>query len=270
MNKNIWHCEHCKEEFNYTTTSEKANHSRWCDKNPKRNDTENLKKAIQKNVDKKLGEFKDYTVKCSGLGCNAEFIIQEREKQFPMKEKYFCSSTCAHRRGLGEEWSKMRRKDPSILEKYTTICFTYHVKQCAICDEKNIVEVHHLDENHNNNDPINLIPLCPNHHQYWHSSFKHLIEEKILNYIEKWKTLPPNPNLWWENNKEKLEKRRKKPIPNEPYRSQESKEKQSDVAKKWWVITKEAANNGCIESQQKLENIRNSNKNYNNFNKSSG
>ena len=38
----MWKCKHCNNEFDFNTTSEKANHSRWCDYNPNRNNTENL------------------------------------------------------------------------------------------------------------------------------------------------------------------------------------------------------------------------------------
>ena len=71
--------------------------------------------------------------------------------------------------------------------QYTTTCFHYHKRECVICQEQNIVAVHHLDENRNNNDPSNLIPLCPTHHQYWHSRHKHLVEQKVIEYITKWK-----------------------------------------------------------------------------------
>lgn len=33
-----------------------------------------------------------------------------------------------------------------------------------------VVEVHHLDGNHFNNDQKNLIPLCPNHHRTLHTT----------------------------------------------------------------------------------------------------
>ena len=75
--------------------------------------------------------------------------------------------------------------------QYQTICFIHHKKECVVCGEQNIVEVHHLDEDRTNNDPSNLIPLCPNHHQYWHSRFRHLVENKVYSYIAEWKkTLP--------------------------------------------------------------------------------
>lgn len=66
---------------------------------------------------------------------------------------------------------------------YRTICFENHEKKCIICGEDKIISVHHIDEDRNNNDPKNLIPLCPTHHCYLHSRFKDLIIDKINNYI---------------------------------------------------------------------------------------
>ena len=62
---------------------------------------------------------------------------------------------------------------------YRTKCFAIRNKKCIICEESNIVEVHHYDENHDNNDINNLIPLCPTHHQYFHSQYKDLVEPQI-------------------------------------------------------------------------------------------
>lgn len=36
------------------------------------------------------------------------------------------------------------------------------------------------------NDPKNLVPMCPTHHQYMHSRFKSLINEKVENYRKDW------------------------------------------------------------------------------------
>jgi hypothetical protein len=71
-------------------------------------------------------------------------------------------------------------------ESYRSTCFHYHKMECVVCGEDNIVEVHHLDENKNNNKPENLIPLCPTHHQYWHSKFKDKIENKVYDYLNEW------------------------------------------------------------------------------------
>lgn len=95
----------------------------------------------------------------------------------PVKNKKndTCSKSCSNRL-----WP--RRESTS----YRSRCFKFHEKKCCICDEINIIEVHHLDEDHSNNDPSNLVPLCPTHHQYWHSKFKYMVENKILEYIKEW------------------------------------------------------------------------------------
>ncbi len=94
------------------------------------------------------------------------------------KEKTTCSHSCSNtffRSGKNNgNWND---------DSYRSTCFLYHKKECVVCKESNIVEVHHLDENKNNNSPENLIPLCPTHHQYWHSRYKEQIEEIISKYI---------------------------------------------------------------------------------------
>lgn len=68
---------------------------------------------------------------------------------------------------------------------YRTLCFAHHKKECIICGEENIVAVHHYDENHDNNDIKNLVPLCPTHHQYMHSRYKYLIEAQVKHWVDK-------------------------------------------------------------------------------------
>lgn len=65
------------------------------------------------------------------------------------------------------------------ISQYRTIAFKYHEKTCIVCGEDKIVEVHHYDENKNNNQVDNLIPLCPTHHQYYHSKYKYLVVDII-------------------------------------------------------------------------------------------
>ena len=72
-------------------------------------------------------------------------------------------------------------------DRYRTTCFAHHERKCVVCGEDKIIEVHHLDHNKQNNDPSNLIPMCPTHHQYWHSRYKNIIEDAVLNYIARWK-----------------------------------------------------------------------------------
>lgn len=90
------------------------------------------------------------------------------------KEKITCSYACANKHFNGR-----RRK----LKRYRSICFRWHQKKCIICGEDKIVDVHHLDENNSNNDPGNLVPLCPTHHAYLHSRHRHLIIAKVYRYV---------------------------------------------------------------------------------------
>lgn len=66
---------------------------------------------------------------------------------------------------------------------YQLICFANHKKECIVCGENKIVAVHHADHNHNNNDPENLIPMCPTHHQYVHSQYRSEVQPVIDKYI---------------------------------------------------------------------------------------
>lgn len=97
------------------------------------------------------------------------------------REKITCSYSCSNtyfRSGENNpNWSNTN---------YRSTCFLYHRKECIICKERNIVAVHHYDENKKNNDPSNLLPLCPTHHQYIHSRYKYLIKECVNDYITKW------------------------------------------------------------------------------------
>lgn len=97
------------------------------------------------------------------------------------KENVTCGYSCSN---------KHFRSGPNNgswdINSYRSTCFFYHKKECVICKESNVVEVHHFDKNKNNNNPSNLIPLCPTHHRYLHSKFKNLIEDKIIDYIKQW------------------------------------------------------------------------------------
>ena len=175
-------CKHCEKPFP-GTTGEFANHVRWCFKNPKidqyKKDNSNRGKNLG-NI--RFGNYKEYIVNCHC--CNIDFAVKERESLFPSKEKYFCSRKCANSTG-GKAKSKKYHGDGNA--HYATVAWRHHERKCIICGENKIVAVHHYDENHDNNDPKNLIPLCPTHHQYMHSRYKIEIEEKVKNYIEeKW------------------------------------------------------------------------------------
>lgn len=121
---------------------------------------------------------------------NVKYVIIEKEcpvcasnfftKKGHKHEKKTCSHSCSNsyfRSGLNNpNW-----KD----ERYRTTCFLYHKKECVVCGENKIVDVHHFDENKKNNSPENLIPICPTHHTYWHSRYKEDVYDKVIEYRNK-------------------------------------------------------------------------------------
>ena len=118
-------------------------------------------------------------VNCSA--CGKKFYKSESKKRNSKSGRFFCSRDC---KDQSQRVGGIEEIMPSHYgTAYRKICFTHHKKECVVCGEDKIVAVHHYDENHHNNDPNNLVPLCPTHHQYVHSKHKHLVIEKI----DKWK-----------------------------------------------------------------------------------
>lgn len=112
--------------------------------------------------------------------CPVCFNLFETRKGSP-REKIVCSKACSNSHFRSGPSNPNWKED-----RYRTTCFFYHKKECVICGEKRIVDVHHYDEDHNNNAPNNLIPLCPTHHQYYHSRYRDMVEEAIKLYREQW------------------------------------------------------------------------------------
>jgi hypothetical protein len=109
-------------------------------------------------------------------------------KKCPICEKEYvgntktCSYSCSNKMFRSGEDNGNWKQDA-----YQSTCFLYHKKECVVCGENKIVEVHHMNENHNDNSPANLVPLCPTHHQYFHSRYRNEVEYIIQEYLEKWK-----------------------------------------------------------------------------------
>ena len=110
------------------------------------------------------------------------------DKENHARSKKTCSHSCSNtyfRSGINNP-NHVKNIEKSEYS-YRTICFFYHKKKCVVCDETKIVSVHHHDENHQNNDPSNLVPLCPTHHQYIHSRYKNEIIDIVNEYVYNFK-----------------------------------------------------------------------------------
>ena len=146
-----------------------------------------LDEMIKSNLNMELFETKTCPV------CSGSFKVSKKtDKRRP---KITCSYACSNVKFRKGENNGSHRKavERSYLTPdrttsvYRTICFANHDKKCIVCDEENIVTVHHYDENHKNNAPENLVPLCPTHHTYIHSNFKYLVKDKVDDYVDKFK-----------------------------------------------------------------------------------
>ena len=93
---------------------------------------------------------------------------------------YSCSNTYFRH---SNEGGYQYKTDEHLIEnnRYQDLCFRHHGKQCIVCGENKIVAAHHINEDHSDNRPENLVPLCPTHHQYVHSRYKN----EVMPYIEK-------------------------------------------------------------------------------------
>ena len=111
--------------------------------------------------------------KCEGIKicpqCGKEYTGRKKTCGYACANKYFRS---------GENHPNWKP------ESYRSTCFLYHEKKCVICGEEKILAVHHMNEDKKDNRPENLIPLCPTHHQYFHSRYRSEVEPQILKYLE--------------------------------------------------------------------------------------
>lgn len=128
----------------------------------------------------KQNHYNKYHLKKICPVCGKEFYTDVGEKR---RKQECCSYACSNTYFRSGENNGMYHK----ATKYTTLAFRHHLHKCCICGEEKIVEIHHYDGNHNNNDMINLVPLCPTHHQYIHSKYKGEIIDEVDAYVEEFK-----------------------------------------------------------------------------------
>lgn len=134
-------------------------------------DTLEYKQKQAAKVDRLYGPILQHKKECDC--CGKEFIFEGRLKTKEYERARFCSRSCANNR---KTWWKENATH------YRTIALNHHNEECAICGFDKIVAIHHIDENKQNNNPTNLIPLCPNHHEMVHSKWRNEVQP----FIDKW------------------------------------------------------------------------------------
>lgn len=127
-------------------------------------------------------------------------LVSRDESQFKKSKSghLFCNKSCSIkynnrvlRSGVNNPWHQKTVRRAAYGEEisnssshYRTIAFAHHDKECVVCGEDKIVACHHMNGEHDDNRPENLVVLCPTHHGYWHSKWRFLIEDKVRAYQE--------------------------------------------------------------------------------------
>lgn len=105
-------------------------------------------------------ECKYTTIKCDYCG---KIVKRLKSEVRDNKTGYhYCSRECGNRH---KNISYTNNVDSTA---YRRNAFNYYPNECELCgykEEIKILEVHHIDENRNNNDIKNLMILCPNCHK---------------------------------------------------------------------------------------------------------
>jgi hypothetical protein len=144
------------------------------------NNRAKARKAIEHLDNSHFGPFRKYPVIYKTCPvCGKVF----KEAQGKPREKTTCSHACSNTHFRSGEQNPNWRES----QQYRVVCYKHHERKCIVCGEKNLVEVHHMDEDNKNNEPANLAPLCPTHHRYMHSKYKYLIEDRVKEYLENFK-----------------------------------------------------------------------------------
>ena len=124
-------------------------------------------------------------VKCAY--CGKEFYKPNSKLENSKSGLYFCCrehKDLAQRLDSGEEFQTMRPEHyGEITTKYRELAFRNYEHKCAVCgyaEDEDLLEVHHINENHSDNELSNLIILCPLCHRKLTSHKYKLINNKII------------------------------------------------------------------------------------------
>jgi len=161
----LYGCPSCEKRF---SKAGMASHISWC-YNTKR-DKNVYRESQLKYAEKTKGPIEDHQKKC--CVCGKTFVWRGRigSKAFLLAK--YCGHSCSS--SIGSRFRKIKFR-------YRTICKRKHEMKCLVCGYDRAVDTHHLDENHLNDDPDNLIFLCRNHHaEIHHVKYKEEVQKEVV------------------------------------------------------------------------------------------
>ena len=103
------------------------------------------------------------------------------------KQKVTCSYSCANTYFRTGKSAGFYKNGSSTYKKVCrSTCEKHNIPfACVVCGFADILDVHHADMDKLNVDPVNLIPICANHHNLWHRDKPDYITEKIVEYQDR-------------------------------------------------------------------------------------
>lgn len=123
--------------------------------------------------------------------CGKKFLRAKSEIEKSKSKLFFCCrehKDTAQKIGEGDKFDVIRPSHyGKELADYRLKALRYYPNECAVCkwqEDTDILEVHHIDENHYNNDIDNLIILCPICHRKITNHKYKLIDRKFLEKIK--------------------------------------------------------------------------------------
>lgn len=106
--------------------------------------------------------------------CHKKIIRLNSEIKNNKTNKVFCSREC------GNRYKNLEIINTLNGSAYRRNAFSVYPHRCKICGwdkDERVLEVHHIDENRNNNDISNLVILCPTCHKFF---TLHIYDSSIL------------------------------------------------------------------------------------------
>jgi hypothetical protein len=103
-------CQYCGKEFD--SGQALGGHVIWCDENPDAYGEE----EHERRTEQRYGSLEEFTITCDSNKCDEEFTVEEREKQFPKKDNYFCCNSCARSFSTQGKREEINKKVSEVLK----------------------------------------------------------------------------------------------------------------------------------------------------------